>query len=217
MTVALDSPADAARLLTAAWPAMVSDCRAVLGSELHYQAMIYCALRDAGAPRGQVGMNVKQWITDVVSDRFRALDLRKKDGFRGGFEPIPDIVLFTDRIAGDWRRRNREATLHHALCVIEVKASERAGGRLGRAEILRDIGKLAAHRVEARHRGFDFLPVMLVVDTAPLADERMRPADRVSCRTAAVAGGLGWLYVGPDVDEVILPGGAVSAHTPTST
>ena len=157
-----------------AWPMIVEECSAVLGSELHYQAMIYHALRAAGGvPRGQLGMNVKQWITDPVSKLFRELDLSKHENYRGGFEPIPDIVIFSPEIEGDWRRRNREKTLEHMLVAIEVKASEREGGRLSPSEISKDILKLCAHREEAQHRGADFVPVMMVIDTAPIASERM--------------------------------------------
>ena len=63
------------------------------------------------------------------------------------------------------------------LMAIEVKASERAGGRLSRAEVLRDIQKLSAHRHEVRRLGADMTPVMMVIDVAPLPSERMRAED----------------------------------------
>jgi hypothetical protein len=80
-------------------------------------------------PSRQLGMNVKIWITDVVSELFRKLDEKKHPEFRGGFEPIPDVVSFRPEIEGDWRRRNREKTLRQMLMAIEVKASERYLGR----------------------------------------------------------------------------------------
>ncbi|WP_022694342.1 hypothetical protein [Ponticaulis koreensis] len=157
-----------------AWPMVEEECSSVLGAELHYQAMIYHALRMAGGvPRGQLGMNVKQWISDPVSKLFREFDLSKHEKYRGGFEPIPDIVIFSPEIEGDWRRRNREKTLEHMLVAIEVKASEREGGRLSPSEISKDILKLSAHREEVQHRGYDFVPVMMVIDTAPKVSERM--------------------------------------------
>ena len=52
---------------------MADECRAVLGGELHYQAMAYHALRMAGVPLAQVGMNVKQWIAEPTSELFRQL------------------------------------------------------------------------------------------------------------------------------------------------
>ena len=112
---------------------IVDECRAVLGSKLHYQAVIYHCLRATGVPRTQVGMNVKQWITDPVTPLFRQLDARKHELYRGGFERIPDIVLCNPDIGGDWRRRRREVTLKHMLLAIEVKVSEREGasGRIG--------------------------------------------------------------------------------------
>ena len=149
-------------------------------------------------------MNVKIWIEGVVSDEFRRRDLRKAEGFRGGFEPIPDVVLFAPEIAGNWQRRNRENTLRHMLLAIEVKASERAGGRLGFGEIERDIRKLHAHREEVRHRGSDMLPVMMVIDVAPEVRERMDPAIVARCAERARELGVGWMYVSPEEEVCIL-------------
>ena len=86
---------DALEALKRAWAPFVAECRSVLGSELHYQALLYHCLRAYGqVPSRQLGMNVKIRITEVVSDLFRELDVRKAEGFRGGFEPIPDVVIF---------------------------------------------------------------------------------------------------------------------------
>lgn len=197
----LSSPSDIVALMLRSWPDIVSECRAVLASELHYQAMIYHILRQAGAPRTQIGMNVKQWIENPVTEHFRALDQRKHEAFRGGFEPIPDIVLFGAAIDGDFRRRNRERTLQHMIAAIEIKASERQGSRLTQGEVLRDIAKLVAHRAEAERRGTRFLPVMIVLDTAREAGERMRMVSRESCRTAAATAGICWLYVAPSEED----------------
>jgi hypothetical protein len=201
----LESPEDVASLLADAWAGIVADCRSVLGSELHYQAMIYAELRRVGAPRGQIGMNVKQFIEDPITDHFRALGQRKHELYRGGFEPIPDIVLFGAGIAGDWRRRNNLQTLRHMIGAIEVKASERSGGRLMQGEILRDMRKLAAHRAELEHLGRRILAVTLVVDTAPEAGERMTTLVRSNCRAAASDARIGWLYVSPQDDECTMP------------
>ena len=178
-----------------AWPLIVDETRAVLGGELHYQAVIYHCLRATGVPRTQVGMNVKQWITDPVTPLFRQLDARKHELYRGGFEPIPDIVLFNPNIAGDWRRRRREVTLKHMLLAIEVKASERDKGRLRASETMRDVHKLAAHRDEVRHRGGDMCPVVLIIDTAVEAGERMRDTGLCQLQAAAVEHGVGFYYV----------------------
>ncbi len=103
---ATESMADALDALTRAWPPFANECRSVLGSELHYQALLYHCLRAHGqVPSRQLGMNVKIWITDVVSDLFRELDERKHEDYRGGFEPIPDVVIFRPEIGGDFRRR----------------------------------------------------------------------------------------------------------------
>ncbi len=59
---------DALEAFKQAWPPFVAECRSVLGSELHYQALLYHCLRVYGqAPLGQLGMNVKIWITEVTS------------------------------------------------------------------------------------------------------------------------------------------------------
>ena len=113
------------------WPAFIDECRGVLASELHYQALLYHCLGNYGKiPSAQIGMNMKIWITDVVSNVFRKLDVRKAKAFRGGFEPIPDVVIFDPAIEGDFRRRNRANTLKQMLLAIEVKASERHQSRL---------------------------------------------------------------------------------------
>lgn len=70
-------------------------------------------------------MNVKMRITDFVTALYQELDEQKHPEYRGGFEPIPDVIIFELEINGDWRRRNRDNTLIQALMAIEVKASER--------------------------------------------------------------------------------------------
>lgn len=146
-------------------------------------------------------MNVKQWVDNPVSRLFQALDQRKAEGFRGGFEPIPDVVLFTDAIRGDLRRRNCSQTLRHMLAAIEVKASERARSRLGPGEVRSDIDKLAAHRAEVKARSGDMIPVMMVIDTAPLVEERMTPHAIAACRARAVELDVDWYYVVANVEH----------------
>ncbi len=178
----------------------------MLGSELHYQALLYHCLRAHGQiPSTQLGMNVKMWITDVVSEHFRMLDERKHPGYRGGFEPIPDVVIFRPEINGDWRRRNREKTLRQMLMAIEVKASERKGSRLRAGEIVDDIFKLEALRIEARNRGSDVLPAVVTIDTAPEANERMMPEARRLAEAAARERGVCLLYVSPSEQSEVLP------------
>lgn len=142
-------------------------------------------------------MNVKQWVADPVSDLFKTNDLRKHADFRGGFEPIPDVVLFKADIQGDWRRRNFEATIQHMLLAIEIKASERASSRLGGREIKNDILKLSAHRDEVLYRGGQMRPVMMVIDTAPIPGERMRESAIDEAKTTAAATGVRFMYVSP--------------------
>jgi hypothetical protein len=197
---------DAQAAINRAWPVICEECLTVLGSELHYQAMIYHALRSAGGvPIGQLGMNVKQWIPNVRSELFRQFDLRKHEAFRGGFEPIPDIVIFSPDVAGDWRRRSRDRTIMFMLAVIEVKASERAEGRLSPGEVSREIRKLAAHREEAQFRGHDFHPVMIVVDSALKPAERMSLASVSAVRELSHELGVEWRYISPDETHVDKP------------
>ena len=126
--------------------------------------------------------------------------------FRGGFEPIPDVVIFRSEIEGDWRRRNRENTLRHMLMAIEVKASERYLGRLRAGEIVDDILKLEALRTEALHReDSDMLPAIVVIDTAPEANERMTPYSRHKVEAAARERGVCLFYVSPSDESTILP------------
>lgn len=192
--------------LTRTWLPFTTECRAVLGSELHYQAMLYHCLRVHGQiPSGQLGMNVKMWIADVVSEHFQALDEKKNPGFQGGFEPIPDVVIFRPEIRGDYRRRNRENTFRQMLMAIEVKASERYRGRLTAGEIVDDIVKLEALRLEARHRGWEVLPVMVTIDTAPEASERMTANAFHESKAAAREREICLFYVSPSNTSVILP------------
>jgi hypothetical protein len=178
---AIETREDALEALRKAWPSFVAECRSVLGSELHYQALLYHCLRAHGrVPPRQLGMNVKIWITEVISPHFRNFGEKKRPEYRGGFEPIPDVVIFEPEIDGDWRRRNHENTLRHMLLAIEVKASERHLGRLRPGEIVDDILKLEALQIEALHRGgSDMVPAVVTIDTAPEANERMRPEARL--------------------------------------
>lgn len=181
-----------------AWTLIKSECLQVLGSELHYQAMIYHALRTEGrVPVSQIGMNVKMWISNPVSELFRKLVSVKHQNYQGGFEPIPDVVIFKPDINADWRRRNRENTLRNILIAIEVKASERAKSKLRSAEIELDIRKLAAHREEVMNLGSSMLPVMVIIDSAPNASERMTHTTLGQAYDLAKNLDVGFMYVSP--------------------
>lgn len=207
----METQQDALGALNEAWMHIVDECRAVLGSELHYQAVVYHCLRLHGAvPREQIGMNVKMWIADCVTPLFQNLDQRKNARYRGGFEPIPDIVLFSPAINGDWRRRNNKQTLLSMLMAIEVKASERSQGRLTQGEIVNDIHKLHAHREEVRHRGADMMPVMMVIDTAQEPVERMTPSALESAIAHAEEQGVFFYYVSPVEAVVVMPGDRIA-------
>lgn len=192
---------EAGAALLSAWPRIIEETRLVLGSELHYQAMVYHCLRLYGQiPLSQIGMNVKMWIANPVSPLFQQLDRRKNELYHGGFEPIPDVCLFSEAVSADWRRRSYENTMAALLLAIEVKASERAGGRLRLGEIKRDILKLQAHRQEAQARNHDFIPVMMVIDTAPSLQERMTQESFAGSQSAAREAGVEFFYVSQDRD-----------------
>jgi hypothetical protein len=191
---------EAVEFLLKAWPSIINECRATLGSDLYYQAVIYHNLRQAGVPLTQMGMNVKMQIDEPVSKLFRELDLKKHEDYRGGFEPIPDVALFSPSVSADWRRRNNAVTLSSLLLTIEVKASERANGRLRSGEVIGDIEKLAAHRDEAKHRGSDFYPVMMVIDTASSPKEQMTKYGFDLSIHSAEELSVGFLYLSPELE-----------------
>jgi len=150
-------------------------------------------------------MNVKIWITDVVSEYFKTLDLAKNEAFRGGFEPIPDFVIFSPEIDGDFRRRNRVNTLRRMLLAAEVKASERFQGRLTAGEIVKDVRKLDALRIEARARKADCVPAVIIIDTAPEEIERMRGYALREARDAASTFGVCFFYLSPEEEFFDIP------------
>jgi len=170
----MNNQADAKEALMRAWPSIVRECRQVLGSELHYQAMIYHCLRHYGkVPIDQIGMNVKMKINNPVSKFFKDHEGTRAEAYKGMVEPTPDIVIFNQSINGDWRRRNYENSLRNMLIAIEMKASERYEDRLKPKEIIPDIEKVAAIREEVQNIGSRVVPVMLIVDTAPEEKEQM--------------------------------------------
>ncbi len=150
-------------------------------------------------------MNVKMWIPDVISDHFKASDLRKAEGFQGGFEPIPDVVIFRPEIGGNFRRRNNANTLLQMLMAIETKASERHRGRLGLKEIVEDILKLDALKHETKHRGADVLPAMIVFDTAPDSVERVTEYSLNEARSAAKKYQVCFFYLSQEEESHTIP------------
>ncbi len=75
---------EARRKLLFAWPFIVDQCRSVLSSELHYQAMVYNCLRaHADVPLSRVGMNVKMMVDDPVSELFKRYMTRRHELYRG--------------------------------------------------------------------------------------------------------------------------------------
>jgi hypothetical protein len=159
-------------------------------------------------------MNAKIWIEPVTTEYFINLDKQHAEGYGGGYERIPDVVIFRPEIEGDFRRRNNENTLRQMLLAVEVKASERHLGRLTAREIVDDIKKLDALRTEARHKkdskkdlekDSDLVPAIVVVDTAPEAREWMTPESRSEAEAAAREQGDCLFYVSPSEESVLLP------------
>jgi len=158
-----------------------SECKSVLGSELHYQAIIYHCLRLYGkVPNSQIGMNVKITFINPKSEFFREgiknlnKAYQKNKSGQEGKEIIPDITIFSKNVKADFRRRNTKNTLKETLYSLEVKASERKNGRLRPKEIKTDILKLKAQYSETKIKHNKEIGIgMLVIDTAPKNNERM--------------------------------------------
>ena len=188
---------DAKAALVRAWPEIVRQCRQVLGSELHYQAVVYHCLRTVGrVPIAQLGMNVKMGLYSPKTAYWRKRADSRHEDYRGHCEPIPDVALFAPEIGGDWRRRKYLETLRHILCAVELKASERDGYHLRPAEIIEDIKKLASHRRERKYRhGRGFHAAVMVIDTTDKPDEQMTAGHRREIRTAARAARVQFFYV----------------------
>ena len=152
------------------------ECKSVLCSELHYQAIIYHCLRNFGnIPISQIGMNVKIWINNPKTPFLKERIKKKHIDFRIGQEIIPDITIFTKNIKSDFRRRNYKKTLKETLYSLEVKASEREKGRLQRSEIKTDIIKLKSQYTETKLKHNKEIGIgIMVIDTAPKENERMK-------------------------------------------
>jgi predicted adenine nucleotide alpha hydrolase (AANH) superfamily ATPase len=193
----MKSQKDARTALIRAWPAIVRECRQVLGSEQHYQAVVYHCLRTAGrVPVKQLGINVKMGLYSPRTAYWRKRADSRHEDYRGHCEPIPDVALFAPEIAGDWRRRKYLETLRYILCAVEIKASERDGYHLRAAEIIEDIRKLDAHRRERKYRHKrGFHAAVMVIDTARDASERMTAAHRAEVRSEARAAGVQFYYL----------------------
>jgi len=195
----MNNQSEAKAALMKAWPHIIEECCQVLGSELHYQAMIYHCLRQYGkVPVDQIGMNVKMAVANPQSPFFKEQEGKRVLDYQGEFEPIPDIVLFKSTINTDWRRRNNENTLTHMLMAIEIKASEQKNSRLGPGDIEFDINKLDALRFEVRRLGGSVVPVMIVIDTAPKTNERMVPKSLERVQEFAKNKKVEFFYVSPD-------------------
>lgn len=160
---------------------------------------MYRCFREFGnVPPDQIGMNVKIWFDKPITSFFRTREYYKHKDFRGGIEPVPDIVLFSPDIKGDFRRRNNKSTFKYMLMAIEVKASERESSRLTPGEICEDIQKLKAFRNEARRRRKNFIPTMVVLDTAPNKEERMTSQSVEAILSEAKKHNVGLFYFAPD-------------------
>lgn len=210
----VNSAQDALAAWQQAWKLFIRECRQVLGSELHYQAMIYHAMRTHGkVPLAQIGMNVKMLVRNPRTAYFKQLAENRHKDYQIGYEPVPDVVVFAPGVKGDWRRRKSFDGITHksphtfVLLEMEIKASERYRGRVTLGEIQQDILKLVAHREEinlAKKRLRMQMPeihlVVVVVDTAPGQDERMTKRALASAQSFASDQRVHFCYVSPDND-----------------
>ena len=203
----MDSIDDTKKIMVKVWPHISRECQKVLASELHYQAMIYRCFREYGkVPAKQIGMNVKIRVMNPRVNEFVIRDSKKHEDYQGGYEPIPDIVLFSREINGNFQRRNRKNTLAQMLMAIEVKASEKEDSRIRPKEIEDDLKKLDAFREEAAIRHSRFIPTMIVLDTAHEEEERMIPqsVDRIFSKAEELGIGLFYLSHIPKNSRVYL-------------
>ncbi|MBP1840442.1 hypothetical protein [Formosa algae] len=155
---------------------IVNECRTVLGSELHYQAMVYSILRTKGkVPISQIGMNVKTCIENCQTEFLQERIRKKNIKFQSiDLEIIPDISVYEKSINSDWRRRNFKNTLKKTLYSLEIKASERHYNRLVFSEIKNDLFKLKAQYEETKIKFGKLIGIgMLIIDTAPKCEERI--------------------------------------------
>jgi hypothetical protein len=202
----------------------VDECRAVLGSELHYQAMLYHCLRVQGrVPREQLGMNVKMMVHDAITEVFIEWTEKHAAGYQGGgFAPFPDVVIFAPEFKGDWRRLGAggthapaESAHLHILAELELKASERKDP-IAPEEVHHEVMKLAGHREEVAsvYRGLGVPPVqpyqaVVIVDTAPERSERMTEAALTQVRNEAKSMGVAFFYISPEQAETDFLEGSV--------
>ncbi|MEJ8802827.1 hypothetical protein [Pontibacter sp. H249] len=173
----IQSPEEVRQAISKCFALVTSECRLILASELHYQAMLYHHLRQTGGiPFNQLGMNVKTTIPGVQNPFLLQKSLTRNTNYQNAdIEIIPDITVFTREIDHDWRRRNFANTLKETLYSLEVKASERHRGRLRQKEIETDIRKLVAQRAETERIYNRRIGVgMFIVDVAPDPGERMK-------------------------------------------
>jgi hypothetical protein len=193
----MKSQKDVRNALLRAWPAIVRECRQVLGSEQHYQAVVYYCLRTTGrVPVKQLGMNVKIGIYKPKTAYWRKRARGRHEDYRGHCEPIPDVAIFAPGVGGDWRRRRFDETLKLLIGAVEIKASERDKNRLQKGEIIQDIEKVAAHKHEKIHRHkVGFYAAVMVIDTAPETIEQMTPRGRDKVARSAKQNGVDFFYV----------------------
>lgn len=173
----IHSPEEVKQAISNCFDLVVTECRLILAPELHYQAMLYHHLRHTGGiPFNQLGMNVKTTITDVQNPFLLQKSFMRNANYQSAdIEIIPDIMVFTQEINHDWRRRNFANTLKETLYSLEVKASERYKGRLQQKEIETDILKLIAQREETERLFSRRIGVgVFIIDVAPDLGERMR-------------------------------------------
>ena len=117
----------------------------------------------------------KTTISNVSSPFLKERILKKNEKYQSfGIEIIPDISFFRTDINGDWRRRNHINTFKETLYSLEIKASERANGRIAYSEIETDLLKLKAQTEETeRQHNRKIGAGLMIIDVAPKMEERI--------------------------------------------
>jgi len=203
----MNSVQECQKSISNSFRAIILECRSVLGSELHYQAMVYFNLRLIGKiPVSQMGMNVKTTAENPVTDFFKSRVEAKHINFRSfGIEFIPDISIYTTNLNSDWRRRNFKNTLKETLYSLEIKASERYKSRLAYKEIETDIFKLKAQYDETFSKYGKRIGVgILIIDTAPKINERMKSSTLARLLELSKQNDIDFWYFSQDEELEIL-------------
>ena len=134
----MNSIDDAIRSIRVAWPGIIDDCCEVLGSELHYQAMIYHRLRtDGQIPVAQLGMNVPMYLANPVTPYFQDLiEKRKKRksayDFKTVFGEVLPIMMILESTPKKSETMTEQTAQKYMQCAISSEVHVLHFSRCGR-------------------------------------------------------------------------------------